>query len=73
MPPAMGITVPHRGFDQQAVPVNQDFNDMGIGLENMLAGKQFRIVPETTVIGYRIGDGQVILLAHVIVIHPMAG
>ena len=45
---------------------------MGIGLEHMLTGKQFRILPETAVIGYRVGDGQAVLHTHVVIIHAVS-
>ena len=45
---------------------------MGIGLEHVFAREQFRIFPETAVIGHRVGNGQAVLHTHVVIVHAVA-
>ena len=61
-----------RGFHQQMIPVYEDFNDMGVGLKNVFTGKQFRVIAETAVIGYRVADRQAVLVTHVKIVHTVS-
>ena len=50
------------------IPVDEDFNDMGISLEYVLTGKQSGIVMKTAIISNGIADRQVIFHAHIVII-----